>query len=218
MSWNSFSAATKCVSGRLFCQWIGLRVSGRRFVFLHSRLCLILIIWNHNRCPPPPPEKKQVIIIGRPPPSKKKSNNNSTLPGPPHRFRELFLPLKSFPGPCSATNFVYGSFFLCLEIRFLRLLNVFLGAFSASESVSELLDAVLSFFTAVCGSLRCLLHSTRPFSASWRLRSWRIAVWSRRRTTPNRRFLSAPRAPQLLVFRPSYFFFSVSFFRPLLLH
>jgi hypothetical protein len=51
---------------------------------------------------------------------------------------------------------------LCLEIRFLRLLNVFLGAFSASESVSELLDAVLSFFTAVCGSLRCLLHSTRP--------------------------------------------------------
>ena len=53
VSWNAFSAATKCVSGRLFCQWIGLRASGRRFVFLHSRLCSILIIWNHNRCPPP---------------------------------------------------------------------------------------------------------------------------------------------------------------------
>ena len=82
-----------------------------------------------------------------------------------------------------------------------------------------------SFWTPFCLSsqpfvARCAASCTRhvPFSASWRLRSWRIAVWSRRRTTPNRRFLSAPRAPQLLLFRPSYFFFSVSFFRPLLLH
>ena len=105
----------------------------------------------------------EIIIVARPPPAKKKSNNNwpppplrkkviiiQHPPAPPHRFRELFLPLKSFPGACSVTNFVYGSFFGVLKFVFLRLLNVFLGAFSASESVSEFLDAVLSFFTAVC--------------------------------------------------------------------
>ena len=70
--WNSFSAATKCVSGRLFCQWIGLRVSGRRFVFLHSRLCSILIIWNHNRCPPPPAREKKSNNNWPPPPFEEK--------------------------------------------------------------------------------------------------------------------------------------------------
>ena len=93
-----------------------------------------------------------------------------------------------------------------------------------------------SFWTPFCLSsqpfvARCAASCTRhvPFSASWRLRSWRIAVWSRRRTTPNRRFLSAPRAPNSYSFALptsfSPFPFSVrSFFtssrsiRPLLLH
>ena len=98
---------------------------------------------------PPPGEKKKVIIIGRPPLRRKKVIIIQHPPAPltgsgsyfclSSRFRELVLSL------ISST-----AVFLCIEIRFLRLLNVFLGAFSASESVSEFLDAVLSFFTAVC--------------------------------------------------------------------
>ena len=97
---------------------------------------------------PPPRAKKKVIIIGRPPPLRRKKVIIIQHPPAPltgsgsyfclsSRFWELVLSL------ISST-----AVFLCIEIRFLRLLNVFLGAFSASESVSEFLDAVLSFFTA----------------------------------------------------------------------
>ena len=53
VSWNSFSAATQCVSGRLFCQWIGLRASGRRFVSLHSRLWLVALPLALDTSPSP---------------------------------------------------------------------------------------------------------------------------------------------------------------------
>ena len=84
----------------------------------------------------PPLRRKKVIIIQHPPAPLTGSGSYFCLSS---RFWELVLSL------ISST-----AVFLCIEIRFLRLLNVFLGAFSASESVSEFLDAVLSFFTAVC--------------------------------------------------------------------
>ena len=90
---------------------------------------------NNNWPPPPPPlRRKKVIIIQHPPAPLTGSGSYFCLSS---RFWELVLSL------ISST-----AVFLCIEIRFLRLLNVFLGAFSASESVSEFLDAVLSFFTA----------------------------------------------------------------------